>query len=286
MGSDPVELDFAMPINELSEVEELRRELREALEARTSELSEALQEQRATAEILHVMSNSPSNAQPVFDAILESAVRLCEAQFALAYRLEGEMVHLVGHHNFPLETLEQFRRSFPQRLSESGTLVAQAMLRGEVVVVDDIHCHSQVSESVRGLARSAGYRSVIAVPMLKSGRALGAIALTRSDEKGGPYPFSHERIELLRTFASQAVIAIENVRLFEEVQARTRDLTRSVTELKALGETGRAISSSLDLDRVLLTILEHACEISETGGGAIYVSTKREVSSCMRPVAI
>ena len=271
MGSDPVELDFAMPINELSEVEELRRELREALEARTSELSEALQEQRATAEILHVMSNSPSNAQPVFDAILESAVRLCEAQFALAYRLEGEMVHLVGHHNFPLETLEQFRRSFPQRLSESGTLVAQAMLRGEVVVVDDIHCHSQVSESVRGLARSAGYRSVIAVPMLKSGRALGAIALTRSDEKGGPYPFSHERIELLRTFASQAVIAIENVRLFEKVQARTRDLTRSVTELKALGETGRAISSSLDLDRVLLTILEHACEISETGGGAIYV---------------
>ena len=78
MGSDPVELDFAMPINELSEVEELRRELREALEARTSELSEALQEQRATAEILHVMSNSPSNAQPVFDAILESAVRLCD----------------------------------------------------------------------------------------------------------------------------------------------------------------------------------------------------------------
>src|SRR5215831_1377869 len=98
VGSDLGGLDFPMPIDAQSEVEELRRELREALEARTSALSEALQEQRATAEILHVMSNSPSNAQPVFDAILESAVRLCEAQFALAYRLE---VHLVGHHNFP-----------------------------------------------------------------------------------------------------------------------------------------------------------------------------------------
>ncbi len=214
------------------------------------------------------MSNSPSNAQPVFDAILESGVRLCEAQFGLAYTLEGEMVNLVGHYNFPLETVEQFRRSFPQRLSESGTLVAQAMLQGEVVVVDDIDRRSQVSESVRGLARAAGYRSVIAVPMLANGRPLGAIALTRNEEQG---PFSHDRIELLRTFASQAVIAVENVRLFEEVQARTRELTRSVAELKALAETGRVISSSLDLDGVLSTILEHACEISETGGGAIYV---------------
>ena len=156
VGSDLGGLDFPMPIDAQSEDEELRCELREALEARTSALSEALQEQRATAEILRAMSNSLSNTQPVFDAILESAVRLCEAQFALAYRLEGEMVHLVGHHNFPLETLEHFRRSFPQKLSESGTLVAQAMLRGEVVVVDDIDRHAQVTESVEAwLGRQA-----------------------------------------------------------------------------------------------------------------------------------
>src|SRR5262249_37450252 len=130
-------------------------------------------------EIIGIMSNSPNNAQSVFDAILESAVRWCEAQFALAYRLEGELVRLVGHHNYPLETLEEFRRSFPQRLRRAG---------------------------------------VIVVPMLTSGRALEPSPSPAT--RRGPYPFCHDRIEFLQTFASQAVIANENVRLFEEVQAQ------------------------------------------------------------------
>jgi GAF domain-containing protein len=113
---------------------------------------------------------------------------LCSARYAFVYRLESEMVQLVGHHYFSPEALEPFRRTLPHRLSESCTLVAQAMLSGEVVGIDDIERHSVISASVREVARAVGYRSVIAVPMMREGRPLGAIALTRSDERGGPHP--------------------------------------------------------------------------------------------------
>jgi signal transduction histidine kinase len=114
------------------------------------------------------------------------------------------------------------------------------------------------------------YRTVLAIPMLKANALLGVILIYRHEV----LPFTDNQIALIETFADQAVIAIENTRLFEEVQTRTQELTRSVAELKALAETGRAVSASLDLDKVLPTILEHACEISETGGGAIYVFDK------------
>jgi signal transduction histidine kinase len=115
--------------------------------------------------------------------------------------------------------------------------------------------------------KKAGYRTFLGVPLLREGNPIGVLTLGRKTVR----PFSDKQIELLTTFADQAVIAIENARLFEEVQTRTRELTRSVSELKALGEVGQAVSSSLDLSTVLGTILRHACEISHTGGGAIYV---------------
>jgi signal transduction histidine kinase len=239
-------------------------------EALRLQVREALEQQTATSEILHIISGSPTNAQPVFDTIARSAVRLCDARFALVFQLEGEDIHLVAHHNYPPEALERFGRTFSHRLSEGGTVVAQAMLRGSVLHIHDILLDRKVSEAVRELARSARYRSVLAVPMLRERRALGAIAIARSDAAGEPKPFSNGEIELLKTFTEQAVIAIENVRLFKELEARTAQLTRSVEELKALGEVSRAVSSTLDVETVLTMIVSRASQLAGADGCSIY----------------
>jgi two-component system, NtrC family, sensor kinase len=123
-----------------------------------------------------------------------------------------------------------------------------------------------VGEVVHAIARARGYQSLVAVPMLRHDEALGAIAVTRR-EPGG---FTDDEIALLKTFADQAVIAIENVRLFKELEARTQDLTRSVGELRALSEVGQAISSTLDLQAVLSTIAARATQLSGTDAGVIY----------------
>src|SRR5262249_20424243 len=243
-------------------------QLFEEVQARTRELSKTLEHQTTTSEILRIISSSPTDAQPVFDAIMQSAVRLCGARHALIYQVEDEMIHLVGHHNFAAEPLEQFRRTLPHRLSESGTLVAQAMRSGKAVAINDILYDADVSEAVRELARSAGYRSVIAVPILREGRPLGAIALTRSDERGAPNLFSQEQMMLLEIFAGHVGIAIENARLFEEVQARNRDLT-------ALSEVGQTVSSTLDLSQLLQTVIAQACAMVHADGGAVYIFDER-----------
>jgi len=246
------------------------RRLEAEVEARNRDLTEALEQQTATSEILRVISGSPTDVQPVFDTIVRSAVRLCDARFALVFRLEGDIVHLVSHHNYPPAALEQFRRSFSHRLSEGGTVVAQTMLRKEIVHIHNILLNREVSSAVHELARSAGYRSVLGVPMLREGRALGALTVARSDATGAPKPFSAREIELLKTFTEQAVIAIENVRLFEELQARTAQLTRSVEELKALGEVSRAVSSTLEVETVLNMIVSRASQLAGSDRCSVY----------------
>jgi PAS domain S-box-containing protein len=240
------------------------------LGARNRDLTNALEQQIATADVLSVMSASATDTQPVFDAIVRNAVRLCHARFALVYQLAGDVIRFVTHHNLPPAAIDQFQRTFPQRLSESGTLVARAILRGEVINVADIAAESNVSDSVRELALSSGYRSVLAVPIMREGRALGALAITRSSPAGEPQPFSSEEIPLLQTFTEQAGIAIENVRLFKELEARTSQLTRSVGELQALGEVSQAVSSTLDLDAVLETIVGRAVQLSGSDQGVAY----------------
>ena len=144
------------------------------LDARNHDLTNALEQQTATADVLSVMSASATDARPVFDAIVRNAVRLCHARFALVYQLAGDVIRFVTHHNLPPAAVDQFQRTFPQRLSESGTLVARAILRREVINVADIAAEASVSDSVRELAASAGYRSVLAVPIMREGRALGS----------------------------------------------------------------------------------------------------------------
>jgi PAS domain S-box-containing protein len=240
------------------------------LEVRNRDLTRSLEQQTATSEVLRIISGSPTDVQPVFDTIVRNAVALCDATFALVYQVNGELAELVAHHNFPPAALEKFRNTFSHRVADGGTIAAQAIQRRELIHVQDIEQQPNVSPPARELARSVGYRSVLAVPIMREGTALGAIAVTRSDDSGGPRPFSLEEIELLRTFTDQAVIAIENVRLFRELEARTEDLTRSVGELQALGEVSQAVSSTLDLEAVLATIVSRAVQLSGSYSGIVY----------------
>ena len=234
-----------------------------------NETKEALEQQTATAEILRAISSSPTDTQPVFEAIARLAVDVCDGRHCTVYRFDGERVHLVAHHNIPAEVRPEFERTYPLPI-ESDTQAARSIRERAVVHSPDTLNDASVSEWVRRTAQAGGYRSGVVVPMLRLGASLGAIGVARSGPDGAPRPFSDKEIALLQTFADQAVIAVENVRLFNELRARTAELTRSVEQLTALGEVSQAVSSTLDLDTVLDTIVARAVQLSGTSGGVIY----------------
>src|SRR5262249_55112376 len=140
----------------------------------------------------------------------------------------------------------------------------RAILGRTVIHLPDIELDQEFRHPE--LPRAVGFRSVLSVPMLRDSVPLGAISVARAE----PGPFSDNQIDLLKTFANQAVIAIENVRLFKELEARAQDLTRSVGELRALGEVGQAISSTLDLGTVLNAIVSRAVQLSGLDGGVVF----------------
>jgi two-component system, NtrC family, sensor kinase len=232
------------------------------LRARNSELTEALDQQTATSEILRVISGSPTDLQPVFDTIVDCAVKLCRAEVSNVTRFDGEWVHLAAVHVDP-PGADRLRRLYPAR--PSGASASLRAIRDQRVVhIPDLL--EDPEYEVQETSRVAGFRAVLSVPMLQEGRAIGSLTVGRT----APGRFSDKQIALLRTFANQAVIAIENARLFTELQTRTSELTRSVDELEALGEVSRALSSTLDLETVLATIVSRAIQLSGTDGGTIW----------------
>jgi signal transduction histidine kinase len=233
------------------------------LEARNRDLSATLEQQTATSEILRVISSSPTDVRPVFDTIVQSARRLCGADSAGVLTYDGELIHIQSLDNDEPERADALRRAYPRPANREHT-TGRAILMGHPVQISDVR---EDPEYALPLVRDAGIRSVLAVPMIRDGIPIGAIALQRWVT---PRPFSDEQITLLSTFADQAVIAIENVRLFKELQERTQELTRSVEELRALGEVGQAVSGSLDIQSVLASIVSHAVELSHTDAGTIY----------------
>jgi signal transduction histidine kinase len=234
----------------------------ETEQMRTRELTEALEQQTASSEILRVISRSRTDIQPVFDTIVASAVRLCGARMGAVHLYDGELVHIVALHNFPPEVVEVLRGMYP-RPPQLDQASGRAILTRAVAEIEDMLADQQYTREVTLAGR---WRSILAVPMLRDGAPMGAIVITRNEV--GPFAAGH--IELLKTFADQAVIAIENVRLFDEVQARTRELSQSVEELRALGEVSQAVNSTLDTDTVLTTIVAKAVELSGTEAGTIY----------------
>ena len=228
------------------------------------QVTEALEQQTATSEVLRAIAHTQTDVQPVFHTIVQSAARLCRATNAAVFLTDGRTLYEPANYGSAPEALAATRARFPRPLA-MDTTSGIAILTRAVVHVPDIEEPSTV-EHVRESGRLLGFRSVITVPMLREGEPVGAILVTRR-EAGR---FSDQEVELLKTFADQAVIAVENVRLFKELEARTAALTRSVEQLTALGEVGRAVSSTLDLETVLTTIVSRAVQISGLDGGVVF----------------
>jgi signal transduction histidine kinase len=231
------------------------------LEAKNRDLTEALEQQSATAEILRVISSSPAEVQPVFDTIVASAARLCEASHASVYRFDGTDISVAALFSTVDTPMDALYAYFP-RAADDTHIIGRVIRTRRTIHVPDIGHDRRLPD----LQRALGYRTLLAVPIIRDNEPIGAIGIWRNE----PRPFSDTEIELLKTFADQAVIAIENVRLFKELEARTQDLTRSVGELRALGEVGQAISSTLDLQTVLRMIVARATQLSGTDAGVIY----------------
>jgi two-component system, NtrC family, sensor kinase len=235
------------------------------LQASNRELTTALDKQTATSDILSVISRSQTNIQPVFDAIVHSAVRLLGGYTGGLTRVEGDQIVLVALTSVDASADAAVRATFPDSL-QSANPHARAVRERMPLNIADAHTDSRLSEATRAYSRTRRFQSWALVPLLRQAEAIGGIGVTRRAAGG----FTDDEIALLKTFADQAVIAIENSRLLSELQARTQELTRSVGELRALGEVSQAVSSTLDLGNVLETIVSRAVQLSGSDQGIVY----------------
>jgi signal transduction histidine kinase len=190
----------------------------------TAELSEARDRQLATAEVLSLIADAPADLIAVFERIVRNAGRLCQSVLSAIYRTDGTHVHLIAHDQFSPESVAAVRKAYPAPIT-SDNLISVAIRERRVVHEPDVLISGGYSE----LQRTSGYRSILIVPMLRDEHAIGAIAVMRLV----PQLFPKAQVELLKTFAGQAVIAIENTRLFTELQERTEQLSRSLDDLRA-----------------------------------------------------
>ena len=228
------------------------------------ELRESLQQQTATADVLKVISRSTFDLQTVLDALTKSVAQLCAADKGLIFRPEGEVLRLVANYGFFREA-ERYWLEHPLPV-DRGSVTGRALLEGRAVHVSDVLADSEYRATHH--QELAGYRTVLAVPLLRGGTTIGVFGLTRDEVN----PFTEMQIELVTTFADQAVIAIENTRLFEAEQQRTRELSEALEQQTATSEVLQVISSSPgELEPVFGTMLENAIKLCQAKFGAMYL---------------
>ena len=235
--------------------------LLEELRQRTADLTESLEQQTATSEVLRVISNSPGELDPVFNTAVDECYSHLRSQIWMMFRFDGEAFHFATEVGTPREFAE-FERQRGPFLSPPGSPLDHVMRTKQVYLSPDISAEGVPNAAIRlGAARSA-----VAVPLLKENALIGVIAIFRQEVR----PFTDKQIELLQNFAAQAVIAIENARLLNDLRERSDELARSVDELQALGDVSQAVNSTLDLATVLSTIVARAVQLSGTDAGTIY----------------
>src|SRR6516164_5424978 len=242
-------------------------DLQSQLDQRTCELAEAqkhldeaLEQQTATSEILGIVARSPTDVQSVLGAVCQSAARLCEAYDAAIWRPDGDRLLLVAHHG-PITQVE----SVPL---VRGSVVGRSILEKQTVHFADIQSRSDEFPVTSEYARRLGFRTGLYVPLMREGVAIGAIALRRKEAQ----LFTERQVTLLQTFADQAVIAIENTRLLNELRQRTSDLTESLEQQTATSEVLKVISSSPgELEPVFSAMLENATRICGAKFGTLYL---------------
>jgi two-component system NtrC family sensor kinase len=237
--------------------------LAEQLAAKTRELDEALRQQAATANILQVIGRSKFDLQTVLDTLVESAARLCEADSAGMARPKGDILVFAASYNLSADLIELFNKA--RFVRGRGTVAGRALLEGKPVQVEDVLADPEITitEAIKAVRHT-----VLAIPLLRHDETIGVIALRRHEVRR----FSDKHIELASTFADQAVIAIENARLFDEVQARTKELTESLEQQTATSEVLQVISSSPgELGPVFEAMLQNSVRICEAGFGNMFL---------------
>ena len=229
-----------------------------------SELRETLVQQTATADVLKVISRSAFNLQSVLDTLVESAARLCEADMAVLARPRDGYYNFEATFGFSPE-YEEFVAKHPAVI-DRGTATGRTLVEGTLTHISDVLTDSEYTYTEG--QKIGGYRTLLSVPMLREGEPIGVLSLQRKSVR----PFTDKQIDLVKTFADQAVIAIENVRLFDEVQARTRDLTEALEQQTATSEVLRVISSSPgDLEPVFQAMLQHSVTICAATFGQMFL---------------